>query len=108
MSDLLHRPLALRPFLPQQKVFTHESESTKGKMTFGVFVPPQAEDGPVPVLYFLSGLTCTHENFVTKVGTLLRHRSTHARTFGAVFAHSIPLARHAHRDFVAYRAQRHS
>ena len=33
-----------------------------------VFLPPQAESGPVPVIYWLSGLTCTDENFVTKAG----------------------------------------
>jgi len=37
-------------------------------MTFAVFLPPQAEAGRVPVLYWLSGLTCTDENFVTKAG----------------------------------------
>ncbi len=37
-------------------------------MTFGVYLPPQAAAGPVPVLYWLSGLTCTHENFTTKAG----------------------------------------
>lgn len=37
-------------------------------MRFAVFIPPQAEDGPVPVLYYLSGLTCNEENFITKAG----------------------------------------
>ena len=37
-------------------------------MTFAVYLPPQAEDGPVPVLWYLSGLTCTHENAMTKAG----------------------------------------
>ena len=37
-------------------------------MAFTVFVPPQAADGAVPVLYFLSGLTCTPENFTVKAG----------------------------------------
>lgn len=37
-------------------------------MTFSVFYPPSAEKGPVPVLYYLSGLTCTDENFMTKAG----------------------------------------
>jgi S-formylglutathione hydrolase len=35
-------------------------------MTFAVFVPPQAENGPVPVLWYLSGLTCTHANVMDK------------------------------------------
>ncbi len=37
-------------------------------MNFAVYVPPQAEDGPVPVLYYLSGLTCTEKNFIEKAG----------------------------------------
>ena len=37
-------------------------------MTFGLFLPPQAKAGPVPVLWYLSGLTCTHENAMTKAG----------------------------------------
>lgn len=37
-------------------------------MKFAVYLPPQAKSGPVPVLYFLSGLTCTEENFMVKAG----------------------------------------
>ncbi|MEM6307950.1 MAG: S-formylglutathione hydrolase, partial [Pseudomonadota bacterium] len=37
-------------------------------MTFGLYLPPQATDGPVPILWYLSGLTCTHENAITKAG----------------------------------------
>ena len=37
-------------------------------MQFAVYVPPRAEEGPVPFLTFLSGLTCTEENFITKSG----------------------------------------
>jgi S-formylglutathione hydrolase len=37
-------------------------------MRFGLFLPPQAKSGRVPVLYWLSGLTCTEENFITKAG----------------------------------------
>ena len=37
-------------------------------MHFSIYLPPQAEHGPVPVLYWLSGLTCTDENFVQKAG----------------------------------------
>lgn len=37
-------------------------------MRVGVFTPPQAKDGPCPVVVFLSGLTCTEQNFVTKSG----------------------------------------
>lgn len=37
-------------------------------MNFAVYVPPQAENGPVPVLYYLSGLTCNEKNFIEKGG----------------------------------------
>ncbi|MEO0408473.1 MAG: S-formylglutathione hydrolase [Cyanobacteria bacterium P01_A01_bin.135] len=48
--------------------YSHPSELCHSNMNFAVFIPPQAKDGPVPVLYFLSGLTCTEENFTTKAG----------------------------------------
>ena len=46
----------------------HASEACGGPMRFSVFLPPAAEHQPVPVLYWLSGLTCTEENFVIKAG----------------------------------------
>ena len=46
----------------------HPSVSCDGPMRFSVFLPPQAERGPVPVLYWLSGLTCSEENFMIKAG----------------------------------------
>lgn len=49
-----------------QGVYSHASEATGTKMTFSVFVPPQAEKGPCPVLWYLSGLTCTHANVTEK------------------------------------------
>lgn len=48
--------------------YNHTSESCNAEMRFAVYVPPQAESQPVPVLYWLSGLTCTEENFITKAG----------------------------------------
>lgn len=48
--------------------YTHPSETCNSTMNFAVYLPPQAEVGQVPVLYFLSGLTCTDENFMTKAG----------------------------------------
>jgi S-formylglutathione hydrolase len=50
------------------KQFTHASTSTKTPMTFSVFLPAEAESKRVPVLYYLSGLTCTDENVMTKSG----------------------------------------
>lgn len=52
----------------RQLRFSHRSDALACDMTFSVFLPPAAEQGPVPVLYWLSGLTCTDENFVTKAG----------------------------------------
>ena len=52
----------------QQIRLQHHAESLNCDMTFGVFLPPQAESGPVPVLYWLSGLTCNDENFAQKAG----------------------------------------
>jgi len=49
-----------------QGVYTHASRVTACDMTFAVFVPPQAKDGPLPVLWYLSGLTCTHQNVMEK------------------------------------------
>ena len=51
-----------------QGVYSHASEATGTDMTFGLFLPESAEDGPVPVLWYLSGLTCTHENAMVKAG----------------------------------------
>jgi S-formylglutathione hydrolase len=49
-----------------QGVYSHASEACACDMTFAVFVPPQAKDGPCPVLWYLSGLTCTHANVMEK------------------------------------------
>ena len=49
-----------------QGVYTHASKACGCDMTFGLYLPPQARSGKVPVLWYLSGLTCTHENAMTK------------------------------------------
>ncbi len=51
-----------------QGVYKHASTATGCDMTFGLFLPEEAKDGPVPLLWYLSGLTCTHENAMTKAG----------------------------------------
>ncbi len=48
--------------------YSHPSDACNYEMRFAVFVPPQAEAGPVPVLFYLSGLTCTEDNFTAKAG----------------------------------------
>lgn len=48
--------------------YRHQSVSCNGVMKFAVYLPPRSQSEPLPVLYFLSGLTCTEENFITKAG----------------------------------------
>lgn len=48
--------------------YRHDSAVCGCPMRFTIYLPPQAEQGPVPVLYWLSGLTCTEENFTIKSG----------------------------------------
>jgi S-formylglutathione hydrolase len=57
-----------RTFGGVQGVYNHASAACACDMTFGLFLPAEAEEGPVPVLWFLSGLTCTHENAMIKAG----------------------------------------
>ena len=51
-----------------QGVYTHRSRVTGCDMTFALYTPPQAADGPCPMLWYLSGLTCTEETFMVKSG----------------------------------------
>lgn len=51
-----------------QGVYRHRSAITGTDMTFAVYLPPEAEAMRVPCLWYLSGLTCTHENAMVKAG----------------------------------------
>ena len=51
-----------------QNVYQHEAKTVQCPMSFGVFLPPQSKNDKVPALIWLSGLTCTEQNFVTKAG----------------------------------------
>lgn len=51
-----------------QEVWQHESDTLGCAMKFGVYLPPQTRDRDCPVLYWLSGLTCSEQNFITKAG----------------------------------------
>ncbi|WP_449446432.1 S-formylglutathione hydrolase [Thermomonas brevis] len=64
MERIEHRP----SFGGWQDVYRHRSAVLGCDMSFAIYLPPQAQDGPVPVLYWLSGLTCTEQNFITKAG----------------------------------------
>lgn len=57
-----------RSFGGVQGFYRHASSACAGPMRFAVYAPPQARQGPVPVLYYLAGLTCTEETFVIKAG----------------------------------------
>ena len=48
--------------------YKHAAQTTNCDMTFTIFTPPQASDGPVPALTYLAGLTCTPDTFATKAG----------------------------------------
>lgn len=59
-----------------QEVWKHTSSSLNCEMRFGIYLPPKAQQAKCPVLYFLSGLTCTEQNFITKAGAQ-RYASQH-------------------------------
>ncbi|MEM6583364.1 MAG: S-formylglutathione hydrolase [Pseudomonadota bacterium] len=72
MAANLERIGSNRCFGGQQLRYSHSSETLNCDMTFSVFLPPGVDEASaseaVPVVYWLSGLTCTDENFVTKAG----------------------------------------
>jgi S-formylglutathione hydrolase len=57
-----------RSFGGEQLVLEHQSAQTGCAMRVGLFMPSAAANGPVPVVMWLSGLTCTEENFIVKAG----------------------------------------
>ncbi|TVP15923.1 S-formylglutathione hydrolase [Shewanella sp. KCT] len=52
------------------KQYQHQSRVLNCAMRFAIYLPPQASEQKVPVLYWLSGLTCTDENFMQKAGAM--------------------------------------
>ncbi len=61
---------SIKSFGGRQSVYAHQSAVNNCEMRFGVYTPPveQHGEGPYPTLYWLSGLTCTEENFIIKSG----------------------------------------
>ena len=59
-----------------QNVYRHYSPSLKCEMNVGVYLPPKAANEKLPVLYWLSGLTCNEQNFITKSG-MQRYAAEH-------------------------------
>jgi S-formylglutathione hydrolase len=57
-----------RCFEGVQRFYSHDSRETGLPMRFSVYLPPQAQEGRVPVLFYLAGLTCTEETFMIKGG----------------------------------------
>ncbi|BCA93781.1 S-formylglutathione hydrolase [Legionella antarctica] len=51
-----------------QSVYTHWSDETQSDMRFAIYLPPAAQQRRVPALYWLSGLTCSEQNFISKAG----------------------------------------
>jgi S-formylglutathione hydrolase len=68
MTTSLETLSQARIFAGTQGVYRHKSSATGTDMAFSVYLPEQASAGPLPVLYYLSGLTCTWENFTAKAG----------------------------------------
>jgi S-formylglutathione hydrolase len=67
MSEITQKSSA-HCFGGDQRVYSHTSSALNCDMNFAAYLPPQAENGSCPVLYWLSGLTCTEENFINKAG----------------------------------------
>jgi len=57
-----------RCFDGAQRFYSHQSHECRTEMRFSVYIPPQANDRPLPVLFYLAGLTCTEETFMIKAG----------------------------------------
>jgi S-formylglutathione hydrolase len=83
----MHRIESHACFGGEQQVWQHRSQALDCDMRFAVYLPPQAQHGPVPVLYWLSGLTCNEQNFITKSGAQ-RYAAEHG--IGIVCADTSP------------------
>jgi S-formylglutathione hydrolase len=68
MSETLEQVSANKCFGGWLKRYKHHARALDCEMTFSIYLPPQAEERKVPLLWWLSGLTCTDENFMQKAG----------------------------------------
>lgn len=68
MNPLLKPLSRFKSFGGEVRYYQHLSRETQTPMTFSIYVPPQASEGPVPAVLWLSGLTCTADNFTHKAG----------------------------------------
>ena len=65
---MMETPGKYQSFGGWQLICRHQSQETGTAMRFGVYLPPDADNKKMPVIWWLSGLTCTEENFVVKAG----------------------------------------
>ncbi|TWX64665.1 S-formylglutathione hydrolase [Colwellia sp. C1TZA3] len=69
IEHLIENTSANKSFGGWQKQYSHQSKTLNCTMRFAIYLPPQVSNGEkVPVLYWLSGLTCSDENFMQKAG----------------------------------------
>lgn len=69
INHLIENVSVNKSFGGWQKQYSHQSKTLNCAMRFAIYLPPQVSNGEkVPVLYWLSGLTCTDENFMQKAG----------------------------------------
>ena len=88
-----------------QDVYQHESTTLGCTMKVGVYLPPQAQHGKVPVLYWLSGLTCTEQNFITK-SAVQRYAAEHGiAVFNSPFSNSRSVAELVIAEIIALARQ---
>ena len=83
----MNRTESIKEFGGYLHRYVHASKICKCDMTFSVYLPPQAADGPVPALYWLSGLTCTDDNARVKAGA---QRYAAAQGIAIVFPDTSP------------------
>lgn len=75
----MQKTKSYRQFDGYTNYYSHDSKACGGKMNFAAYIPPQAASKRAPVLYWLSGLTCTEENFITKA-----YAQLFAKKFGMI------------------------
>ncbi|MEM6449776.1 MAG: S-formylglutathione hydrolase [Cyanobacteria bacterium P01_D01_bin.105] len=68
LTEQLKEQSRAKSFGGTTRFYSHHSQACDCDMNLAVYVPPQAENGSIPVLYYLSGLTCTEKNFIEKAG----------------------------------------
>lgn len=68
MTNQITKLTSNRIFGGLQEIYSHNSTEIGCKMNFAIYLPPQCEMQKLPVIYWLSGLSCNETNFVQKAG----------------------------------------